>query len=316
MKSESDDVWAAIRGSHALVSRPRSGERYMEQVVEIKRRLSGVIAERLKRSPEVGPFPAIVTQLISACQDPHADSRRFESIIECDPALAGRVMWMANKPLFCASAQVRNIGHAVSVLGLRRLKSVAMCVAGEAMFSSGKRAQTQRRNLWNHSVGCAVVAQSIARYLPVVEKDEAFLAGIFHDIGKLLFYETIPEEYSALEASFSGRELIAEEERLLGATHEAVGLASADSWALPLELQAAIGWHHHPTKAQAFPRFAQVVALANRLAKRWGIGSVPLSAEQHDSDLEDELQLIEIDLPLSTIEDVSRSAFEETTDSD
>ena len=279
--------------------------------VEDKRRLSSKIAERLRKSPEVRPFPAAVAQLTSACQDPNTDIRTFESIIECDAALSGKLLRMANSPLFCPAGQVKTISHAVALLGIRKLKSVAMSVAGSAMFSSGSQAQDQRRYLWNHSVGCAVVAQCVARHVPDVEPDEAFLAGVFHDIGKLLFYDTIPDEYSEVDAEFNGERLVEEEDFLFGTTHELVGLASADSWKLPSEIRSAIGWHHRPAESESCPAYAQVINLADRLAKLWGIGSDVMSKDELQ-DGEQDVPLTKLQSHLEPIQDEARRLFDET----
>lgn len=247
--------------------------------VEDKRRLANKIGDRLKRSPEVRPFPAAVTQLVSACQDANADSRTFETIIERDPALSGKILRMANSPMFCPVGQVKSIAHAVSLLGIRKLKSIATAIAGEAMFSSGDGSPDQRLKLWDHSIGCAVVARCVATHFTGVDADQAFLAGVFHDIGKLLFYDTIPDEYSQIAVSFSGLQLVNEEEFLFGTTHEMVGLASAKAWDLPNEIKAAIGWHHRPEQAESCPEYARIIHAADRLAKHWGIGSDSVTEE-------------------------------------
>ena len=282
----------------------------MLHTVDEKRRLSKVIEDRLSKSAEVRPFPAAVTRLTAACHDPNADGKVFESIIECDPALSGKILRLANSPLFCPSGTVKSIPHAVSLLGLRKLKSVAMSVAGAAMFSSGDGATAQRKKLWDHSIGCAVVARCLADLVPGVDKDEAFLGGVFHDVGKLLFYDTIPAEYSEVTASFAGGQLVEEERFLFGVTHEEVGLVSATSWELPAEISTAIRWHHDPDSADDFARYAAVTHAADGLARVWCIGSV----EHHESTaVESAADRFELtDDQLEAIKEHSRDAFDET----
>ena len=98
----------------------------MLQKLDDKQRLSKQIQEYLSKSPEVRPFPSAVTRLLAACQDPNADGRAFESIIECDPALSVRLLRLANSPLFSPTGKAKSIAHAVSRLGIRKLKSLAM----------------------------------------------------------------------------------------------------------------------------------------------------------------------------------------------
>jgi putative nucleotidyltransferase with HDIG domain len=277
--------------------------------VEDKRRLSKKIQEYLSKSPEVRSFPTAVTRLAAACQDPNANNHELASIIECDPALSVKILRLANSPLFSRSGEIKSIAHAVALLGLRKVKSLAISIAGASMFSIGGGAKRQRQQLWNHSVGCAVVARKLAKYVPGVDADDAFLAGVFHDVGKLLFYDVIPDEYSDIEASFDGVSLVEEEDHLTGTTHEVIGLRSSHSWGLPEEIKAAIGWHHRPEQASVCPGFASVIGVANSLAKNWGVGSETISRPELQAELKDDYGLTEEQLRVMETE--ARQAFEE-----
>ena len=238
-----------------------------------KPKLRGRIKEILATTPEVRPFPAAVTRLLAACQDPNAGGAVFESIIECDPGLSLRLLRLANSPLFCPVGQVNSIAHATSLLGLRKLKSLAVSIAGASMFGAGEVAQQQRQQLWTHSLGCAAVARALSEHVPDLNAEDAFLAGVFHDVGKLFFLDFIPDEYREIQDAYAGRELIEHEATLLGTTHEEVGLTSAHSWDLPKEIKAAIGWHHRPDQATVYPEIAAGIGFADRLARNWAIGS-------------------------------------------
>lgn len=279
--------------------------------VEDKRRLAQKIQQRLKESPEIRPFPAAVARFTAACQDPNADGQQFASIIECDPALSGKILQMANSPLFCSSGEVKSIAHAVSLLGLRRIKSLAMTVAGSEMFASGgDSAHEERQKLWSHSLGCATVARALTLCIPGFDKDQVFLAGVFHDIGKLLFLDAIPEEYAEVHSSCRGGRLLEEEQFLFGVTHERVGYLSATAWLLPEEIRSAIGWHHRPDEAEAFADFAGLIHLANCLAASWCVGS---SVQIVDDSLESRLKHYALTVEqLDATEAEARRTFEET----
>lgn len=276
--------------------------------VEDKRRLFNTVQEHLKNSPEVRPFPAAVARLAAACQDPNANGSKFESIIECDPSLSVKILRLANSPLFCATGDVKSISHAVALLGVRKLKSVAMTVAGAGMFSVGSSAEVQRQQLWSHSVGTASVARCLAEYVPSVSADDAFLAGVFHDVGKLMLYDALPEEYAEIDSSFHDLALVEEEKFLMGTTHETIGLGSVESWGLPNEIRVAVGWHHRPGDAPSCPEVAEVVHVANGLAKQWGIGSEP--TPQSEQATSNEYCLTEEQL--DGVRTNARNSFEET----
>lgn len=269
------------------------------------------LAERvetsLRQRPEVRPFPAAVTQLLAACKNPDANAATFEKIIECDPGLSVRLLRMANSPIYGLAREVGSVGHATTILGMRQLKSLALSVAGAGMFAVGSTATKQRQTLWEHSMGCATVGRLLARSAATVSPDDAFLAGIFHDVGKLLLYDVAPDEYTKLTARCKAQELIEEEERVFGINHEEIGLKSAHSWGLSEDLKMAIGFHHKPNVASAHMELVMLIHTANDLALAWGIGS-------SDSGVCDEtLERLSLDdESLANVRDQARRVFHET----
>jgi len=275
---------------------------------EDKRELAKRISEHLRDHPEVRPFPTTVTRLINALQDANATSKDFEAIIAQDPALAGKLLRLTNSPLFSPNGRIESIATAVSLLGLRRLRSIAMSVAGDTMFSSGSSAEQARIRLWEHSVACACVGRSLANAIPGVDADEMFLAGIFHDVGKLLFFDVMPELYEDMTREKSGTALVDEEQYLTGLTHEEIGFKSSKAWELPVPIQAAICWHSRPQEANMAEPFVRAVSLANELTKCWGISSEP--AEMPDA-LGAEVESYGLsESKLQGIESEAREAFE------
>ncbi len=238
-----------------------------------QRELKTRVQECLAGRPAVRPFPASVTQLLAVCQDANANTEKFVEIIKCDPGLAVRLLRMANSPLYGLVNEVRSIGHATSILGMRQLKNLALSVAGSAMFSEGSTAAKERQELWSHSLGCAAVARELAKSVSTVSPEDAFLAGIFHDVGKLFLYDVVADAYSEISSLYSGIQLVAEEKSVFGVSHEEIGLKSAHAWGLPEDVKAVIGNHHQPEESPAHRTFVTVVHIADRLSRAWGIGS-------------------------------------------
>jgi len=272
---------------------------------ELTKRVQECLAER----PEVRPFPAAVTQLLAACQDADTNAETFVKIIECDPALAVRLLRMANSPLYGLANGVRGIGHAVSILGMRQLKNLALSVAGKAMFSEGSTAAKQRLDLWNHSLGCAAVARLLAKSVPTVSPEDAFLAGIFHDVGKLFLYDVVTDEYTEMASLYSREQLIAEEKSLFGISHEEIGLKSAHSWGLPEDVKAVIAHHHQPEESLVHRPFVTVGHIANRLARVWGIGSEVTTDSDVLAETAEQLALDEE--VFASVEEQARAAFDD-----
>ena len=237
-----------------------------------KHELGDKIKDSLDQLSELRPFPASVSSLLASLNDPQANAKTYANIIECDAALAVRLLRAANSPLYGVSNEVRSIEHAVTLLGVRSLKSLALSLAGASLFHTGSKAVQERQQVWKHSLGCATVARALARYTTMVPHDEAFLAGIFHDVGKLFLYDFAPQDYATISAS---DDLIEHERHLFDVTHEELGIRSASRWNLAEEIKVAIGYHHRSAEGPTHREYATVVSVANQLAYLGGVGSAP-----------------------------------------
>lgn len=159
------------------------------------------------------------------------------------------------------------------MLGRRPLRTLSLSLAGASMFSDGGPTHEERATLWRHSLGCASTARLLAKQVASVSPDDAFLAGIFHDVGKLVFYDVAPTEYTNLAQSNVGSELAMLEQTRFAVTHEVVGLRSAHAWNLAEEIKVAIGYHHSPQESPNHFEIAALVNLADALSRNWGIGT-------------------------------------------
>ena len=280
----------------------------MVEVAE-KEDLACLIAKRLEERPEVRPFPAAVSQLLTACQDPNATAATFEKIIECDAALSVRLLRIVNSSLYGLANKVTSVGHATMILGMRQLKGLALSVGGSRMFAEGKTAPKERQDLWSHSLGCATVARLLAKSGSAVSPDDAFLGGILHDVGKLLLYDVVPDDYAKMVVAHTGTDLVVEERSLFGMSHEEIGLKSAHAWDLPKEIKAAIGFHHRPDEARVHVDYAFVIHLADTLARAWGVGSDGTEQAASSDEIVADLGLSSE--RLATLEETSREIFAE-----
>ena len=271
-----------------------------------------IVQERLGKQSEIRPFPAAVAQLMAALQDPNSSSASLAQIIECDPVLAVRLLRMANSPLYGLSREVRSIAHATSMPGTRTLRTLAMSAAGATMFGSGSSAAAERERLWQHSLGTAAVARILAGFEPKVSADDAFLACVFHDVGKLLLFDVIPEAYVDLTQTYVGADLVEQEQRVFEVTHSDIGLKSAHAWNLPENLKVAIGYHHRPAEAPAHFELSAIVYVANKLARLWGVGS-PVTPELEGDGGDRILEQLDFNSDiLAQVKEQAESAFAET----
>jgi len=168
---------------------------------------------------------------------------------------------------------IRTVDHAIVVLGFQCVRDLALSMAGAEMFALGSTAAEQRAALWQHALGCATVARLLADRTPSIPPNEAFLGGIFHDVGKLIFYDLVPDEYVGLTAGIPSMPSVELERQTFGLTHEEIGMRCAEDWRLPPTMIGAIGYHHHPSSAPHDQLFVWLIHMADRLARRWQVGS-------------------------------------------
>ncbi len=231
--------------------------------------------DELDDIPEIRPFPATASRLMAACQNPETNCNDVASIIECDPGLALRVLRMTNSAMFGLRNEVKTVEHAVVVLGMRAVRDLAMSLAAANLFNDGNpAAEIARQELWHHSLSCATISRLLARHVGV-SPDEAYLAGIFHDAGKLVFLDTIPERYATVTSGRCIGDIIRIEQTEFGISHQELGLECGDNWGLSFEISEAIGFHHRTHEAQEALELVELTNVANCLARAWGVDGNP-----------------------------------------
>ena len=257
---------------------------------------SSSLLEKLNGNYEIRPFPRVVQQLSAALKNSEVKVDEVARIIEADAALASRILRMANSPVFSISREVQTVEHAAVVLGLSRLKNLSNTLAAAAMFSGQNESAEYRRQLWDHSLACATMGRLIAKQTPAVKPDDAFLAGVFHDVGQLFFLDVCFEEYMQLKSGSFGTELVELERQQFGMSHQEVGVKLATAWQLPESIMVVAGFHHEPDNSIAHQDLTYLVHLANSLVHYAGIGSDAVPNTPIQSDVCERLKLNMLEL--------------------
>jgi putative nucleotidyltransferase with HDIG domain len=213
---------------------------------------------------EVPTLPAIVIQALKIMQDPNSDAKAVESVISRDPAISGKVLRVANSAFFGYSRRVASIADAIRVLGFNNVQGM---IIGIGAFDAFRTERLNLSDFWQHSIATATAAGFLAPRVGC-PADEAFTAGILHDIGKLVFAIQAEQAYRRvieLERGGTLRSLDAER-TLFEFTHPEVGETVAERWALPARYVAAIAHHHDPSTAGAESAFCALIGLADHAA--------------------------------------------------
>ncbi|WP_300452643.1 HDOD domain-containing protein [Accumulibacter sp.] len=246
---------------------------------------------------EVPTLPTVVLQALRVMQDPGSDARAVERVIVHDLALSAKILRVANSAFFGFARRVKTIAEALRVLGFTNVQGMIISVGAFDAF------RTERLNLldfWRHSIATATAARFLATRQPF-SPDEAFMAGLLHDIGKLIFAVQAEPAYQRVLELCRGTAMssLDAERTLFEFTHPEVGEMVAERWALPARYVAAIAHHHDPAAAGDEGTFCRLIGLADQAA----YAALAVDCTPHPSNAEVSSRLDALALPASYWQD-------------
>jgi HD-like signal output (HDOD) protein len=192
----------------------------------------------------VAPFPTIAQRVLSLVSQNEASIRDVYDIVKMDPSFSAGLLRLANSALFGVRREIKSVQHAIGLVGLDRVKTMATIVAMDRMVGSAVHVEALRK-IWLHSLATAVIAEEAA-HLNHMARDAGYTAGLLHNLGALGLMSAYPKEYARmLEVSNEfGFDLLATERDLFEIDHCLAGCYLAQDWDFPDELAAAIAGHH------------------------------------------------------------------------
>ncbi|MBS1858995.1 MAG: HDOD domain-containing protein, partial [Acidobacteria bacterium] len=192
----------------------------------------------------VPPFPAVAQRVLALVNQEDVSLKDVGELIKFDPSFSAELLRFANSALFGCRREVRDLRHAISLVGLERVKVMATLVSMNRMVRNAVRNQPLRK-VWIHSLATALIAEEASRAARV-GRDGAYTAGLLHNLGCLGLMSAYPDEYSRmLEVSNDfGFDLLRTEQDLFEIDHCLAGSYLAQDWDFPDEIAAAIATHH------------------------------------------------------------------------
>lgn len=228
---------------------------------------------------ELPPFSPVLNQLLADLGKEDTSYSKLADLIERDTVVAGSVLRLVNSALYGRRGTVNSVRNAIAVLGLNKLRNVALGLSVTRMMSMVQTANQFSVARFNqHSVATGVLADMVAQVVPVQYPEGAFVAGLFHDLGKMLIAIGLREEYRTILKLYSkgDRPLHLCEQEVLGFDHAELSWSAINSWNLPEPIQLAVHLHHSaktdPTGEPGVPALSFVLSAANRFVKQCGIG--------------------------------------------
>jgi putative nucleotidyltransferase with HDIG domain len=214
-------------------------------------------------------LPEVVQKVSKMASDKNSSAGDVAEVIAMDPVLCSKILRMVNSPIYGFPGRISTVKHALVLLGFNVVKGL---VLGSAVFS--QMMNERNRALWEHSLGCAVLSRRIARELGLPDAEEVMIAGLLHDLGKVVLAHVAPEEYEvALDSAKNGGIYIGlAEQEILGVDHATIGGRLSQHWCFPPRLAEPLQFHHDPTAAVKSRDVTAIVHLADILARGMGYG--------------------------------------------
>lgn len=197
---------------------------------------------------QLQPLPRTVTRLIELLERDEASVEQIESLIVADPVLCGKVLQVANSAYYGLGRSISTIRHALLMLGGQAVKGIALSVAAVGAFQTKRTLGEFERRSWRHAFHTALCAQGVAYACKwgVRVAEDAYIAGLLHDVGALFLYTQYASLYQPLADIEDEHTLLEREVQVFGCDHADVGALIADHWRLPERIVEAIAHHHAP----------------------------------------------------------------------
>lgn len=238
--------------------------------------------EKVRRIRHLARLPDAARRTAERAQDPECSPAELAATFASDPVLASQLLRVANSSYYGLRASVSSIEHAGNLLGRMRLRNIALASSlGPMMCRKSPHGDLSFEVLWRHSLSAAAAARSLARHVGGVDPEQAFTAGLVHDLGMLVEAQLDPAGIAeVLDRHVAGAQAtLAELERAhFGFDHGLLGAALCAEWGFPAELSACVRWHDDPCAApEELRTLAAVVHVAEALVEGpdHGVVAVP-----------------------------------------
>ena len=237
------------------------------------------IESLLENLGEIPTLPSIATTIMERTLDARVNARQIAQMVERDQALAVKVLKVANSPFYRRIKEISTIRGAVVLLGFNVLKSIVLSISVINLFNEKEKRNLDFYKFWQHSIACAVCAKSIASKISPPAAEDAFIAGLLHDLGKVVADQLICKngEYrEVLEVMNRANSDIIEVERsIVGVDHATLGKYLMEKWNLPALLCKTVGYHHAIVEAgndEETRKLCAIVHVADIVTNHLGLG--------------------------------------------
>ncbi len=257
--SDSQQIAQCLGATHQFIAKPFELDNLRGTINRVCALDHWLLDDRLKslvaQMPSLPSLPSLYFQIMRALSSPDSSLEQIGGIIAADPSMTAKILQLVNSAFFGIARRISNPVEAVQFLGVGRVRSLVLSLHIFTCFEQVRLKNFSIDKVWRHSMAAALVAQKIARQHKVdaATADETYVAGMLHDIGKVMLAASLPELYSkAVDLAEQEQITLGEAEReIFGVSHPQVAAYLLGLWGLPIPIVEAVAFHHDPAKAAA-----------------------------------------------------------------
>ena len=238
------------------------------------REMQKIALSQIDYNTVIPPMPSVIEKIDSVLSTPDVSFKEVAEVVALDAALATKVLQLINSSMYAVKREIATIEQAVSLMGIQHVRNLTLAVSVVSTFKSNSVVGLDLKRFWDHSLAVALGSRALAtverdRGNKEIDPEEAFLAGLVHDVGRVVIASNYHEEQKLIEQlvnenrdSYLHAELSA-----LGFRHTELGHELTKTWMLSPAIQSAVLYHHEPKSHGLFPA---IVSAADTLA--YGLG--------------------------------------------
>ncbi|MHB9096378.1 MAG: HDOD domain-containing protein [Syntrophales bacterium] len=232
------------------------------------------IRKLIQKNVKLTTLPAIFARISEIIMKPSSSSHEIADLISKDTSLTARLLKIVNSAFYYYPSRIDSLSQAVSIVGTNQISMLALGIDVVDEFKNIPSGYITMDSFWRHSIACGIIARLIATTRNIQNTERLFVAGMLHDIGRLLVYHYTPQyALDIFEEARDTEKLLSQvEEAYLGVSHTEIGGLLFQIWKLPQSLENAVRYHHKPGNSQNSLEPA-IVHVADVTAKALGIGS-------------------------------------------
>jgi HD-like signal output (HDOD) protein len=221
-------------------------------------------------------LPSMLNNINRMVLNPATSAKEVAQVISSDPALTSKVLRVVNSSFYGFPNRITTVSHAIVILGFNTIKSIVLSSTIFDVFRRGaKPGDFDRGEFWKHSIGCGAAAKVLGRRINYPMLEELFIAGLLHDVGKIVLDQYVPDKFGEVVNLVRTRDILISEAEteILGVTHADVGAWLFEKWNLSKGLTDTVRCHHNPALAGESQRFAEIIHVADVLVRALRFGN-------------------------------------------